>query len=54
MSAQNEPDSAIKVDLSLLDQYIARIDEVLSQQLDGVLHHDDFQRCESAWRAWTT
>jgi type VI secretion system protein ImpC len=29
---------------------IAAIDELLSAQLDEILHHDDFQKLEGAWR----
>ncbi|NWK78836.1 type VI secretion system contractile sheath large subunit [Aquitalea sp. LB_tupeE] len=46
-------ESALKVDRldkSLLDYHIDRIDAQISRQLDAVLHHPDFQRTESAWR----
>ncbi len=38
----------------LLDQDIAAIDELLSAQLDEILHHPRFQRLEGSWRglAW--
>jgi type VI secretion system protein ImpC len=39
-----------KVDKVMIDRQIARIDEVLSEQLDEILHHEDFQKLESAWR----
>src|SRR5262245_25743456 len=29
---------------------IAAIDELLSQQVDAILHHPDFQRLEASWR----
>jgi type VI secretion system protein ImpC len=29
---------------------IARIDELLSKQLDEILHHEDFQKLEASWR----
>ncbi|MDX1805049.1 MAG: type VI secretion system contractile sheath large subunit [Alcanivorax sp.] len=38
-----------RIDKTLLDQYIARIDSAISAQLDAVMHHADFQRVESAW-----
>lgn len=40
-----------RVDKSLLDQYIAKIDAYLNQQLDAILHHPDFQALESIWRS---
>lgn len=45
---QNE--SIERVDKVLLDQYIARIDEMISLQLDEVIHHEEFQEIESLWR----
>ena len=39
-----------RIDKTLLDQFIARIDQTISGQLDAILHHPDFQRLESAWR----
>jgi len=39
-----------RIDKTLLDHYIARIDNAVSEQLDAVMHHPDFQRTESAWR----
>lgn len=39
-----------RIDKGLLDQYIALIDETISKQLDEVLHHEAFQKVESAWR----
>ncbi len=39
-----------KIDKVLLDQYIAQIDQTISNQLDSVLHHPSFQSIESSWR----
>ncbi|AJQ93824.1 type VI secretion system contractile sheath large subunit [Gynuella sunshinyii] len=39
-----------RIDKTLLDQYIAKIDETISLQLDEVLHHPLFQKVESTWR----
>lgn len=39
------------VDRPLLDHYIAKIDEVISAQLNEVLHHPQFQQYESIWRS---
>jgi len=39
-----------KVDKNIVDFYIAEFDHRLSQQLDEILHQQDFQRLESSWR----
>lgn len=39
-----------RLDKSLLDFHIARIDEKISRQLDAILHNDTFQKIEAAWR----
>lgn len=39
-----------RIDKNLLDDYIARIDETISEQIDCVLHHEAFQKIESTWR----
>ncbi len=39
-----------KVDKALIDAYIAEIDAKLSAQIDEILHHEDVQKLESAWR----
>jgi type VI secretion system protein ImpC len=41
---------AEKIDKALIDAYIAEIDTKLSAQVDEILHHDDVQKLESAWR----
>ncbi len=38
-----------RIDKTLLDNYIAQIDSMISAQLDEVLHHSKFQQIESAW-----
>lgn len=38
-----------RLDKTLLDFHIARIDERISQQLDAVMHHPEFQRLEGIW-----
>lgn len=40
-----------RIDKGLLDAYVARIDKVISEQLDAILHHEEFQKIESAWRS---
>ncbi|BAP45747.1 type VI secretion protein, EvpB/family [Pseudomonas sp. StFLB209] len=42
--------SAEPVKKALADRMIAEIDARLSQQVDQILHHPDFQALESAWR----
>lgn len=39
------------VDTHLLDGLIYRIDTLLSQQVDEILHHPQFQQLESLWRS---
>lgn len=39
-----------KLDKHLLDFHIGQLDQKLSQQLDAVMHHPDFQAIESTWR----
>jgi type VI secretion system protein ImpC len=34
----------------MIQTQIARIDELLSKQLDEILHHPDFQKLEASWR----
>ncbi|SFC95727.1 type VI secretion system contractile sheath large subunit [Pseudoalteromonas denitrificans] len=38
-----------RIDKNLLDSYIGQIDQVISSQLDSILHHEEFQKIESAW-----
>ncbi|MGX5797277.1 type VI secretion system contractile sheath domain-containing protein, partial [Pseudomonas sp. E2-15] len=42
--------SAEPVKKRLVDRMIAEIDTKLSQQMDEILHHPDFQALESAWK----
>ncbi|HBP23657.1 MAG TPA: type VI secretion system contractile sheath large subunit [Planctomycetes bacterium] len=39
-----------KADKTAVDSMIAEIDKKLSAQLDTILHHEQFQKLESAWR----
>jgi type VI secretion system protein ImpC len=39
-----------KVEQKVVDNMIEEIDRRISQQVDEVLHHNDFQKLESAWR----
>ena len=39
-----------RLDKSLLDHHIAELDFQISRQLDAVMHHEAFQKVESAWR----
>ena len=34
----------------LLSNWIGRIDELLTDQLNEILHHSDFQKLEASWR----
>jgi type VI secretion system protein ImpC len=48
--ASEEETISEKIDKTLLDHYIGKIDEIIGAQLDAVLHHAKFQETESAWR----
>ncbi|MGL4604165.1 MAG: type VI secretion system contractile sheath large subunit [Iodobacter sp.] len=39
-----------RLDKSLLDFHIDKIDRQISAQLDAIMHHDTFQAMESTWR----
>lgn len=39
-----------KIDKAAVDVMIAEIDERLSKQINAIMHHNDFQKLESAWR----
>lgn len=39
-----------KVEQKVVDNMIAEIDKRIGRQVDAVLHHEDFQHLESAWR----
>lgn len=47
LKPQNDQEPVKK---ALVDRMIAEIDSKLSQQVDSILHHPDFQQLESAWR----
>ncbi|MCK5505073.1 MAG: type VI secretion system contractile sheath large subunit [Thermodesulfovibrionia bacterium] len=40
-----------KISKAVVDDMIAEIDRKLSLQIDEILHHQDFQKLESAWRS---
>jgi len=40
-----------RIDKTLLDHYVAKIDKIISSQLDEILHNPSFQKIESAWRS---
>lgn len=39
-----------KIDKFLVDALVAQIDQKISEQLDEVLHNENYQKLESAWR----
>lgn len=39
-----------KINKFTLDEMIAHIDDMLSKQMDEILHNNEFQKLESAWR----
>ena len=36
--------------VAMLERRVAQIDELISNQLNAIMHHEDFQRVEAAWR----
>jgi len=38
--------------IAMIETRIAQIDELLSAQLNEILHHDDFQKMEGTWRGF--
>lgn len=43
-------DETIKINSALVDEMIADLDRKVSAQVDQILHNEDFQKLESAWR----
>lgn len=41
----------VKITTAIVDDMIAEIDRKISRQIDAVLHSDQFQKIESAWRS---
>jgi len=41
----------VKISQALVDEMIAGIDQKLSAQMDAVLHNEQYQKLESAWRS---
>ena len=39
-----------RIQQKMVDEMIAEIDQKMSKQLDQILHHETFQKMESAWR----
>ena len=47
-----EPQRSVeRVTAATVDDMIAELDRKLCAQVDAILHNDDFQRLESAWRS---
>lgn len=46
----NEVDQ-LRVDKVFVDQLIDELDQMLSEQMDEILHHPEFQKIESPWRS---
>ena len=47
---QDSSQTVDRLDKSLLDFHIAKLDKLISNQLDNILHHPEFQAIESTWR----
>lgn len=51
MDAVSEREQPVdRIDKYLFDSLIASVDEKISEQLDAVMHHEEFQDLESSWR----
>jgi type VI secretion system protein ImpC len=52
MNSQKDvkPEEKLKVDRASVDKAIAELDKKLGQQLDAIMHQQEFQKLESAWR----
>lgn len=46
----SKENAGFKVNGALVDSFIAEIDEVISKQMDEIIHAPEFQAIESAWR----
>lgn len=44
------PNVEDKINKFALDEMIAHIDDLISQQMDEILHNEEFQKLESTWR----
>jgi type VI secretion system protein ImpC len=49
-AVSDRDESVDEIDKSLFDSLIASVDEKISEQLDAIMHHEDFQDLESSWR----
>jgi len=47
----DEQNTVPQIDKVLLDHYIAKLDAVIGAELDEILHHEQFQKYEAAWRS---
>lgn len=43
--------AGVKISAGLVDEMISEIDQKLSTQMSAILHNEDFQKLESAWRS---
>ncbi|PRP61279.1 type VI secretion system contractile sheath large subunit, partial [Bacillus halotolerans] len=50
LQSKEEDLKNIKIDRMMVDLMIAKIDEILSAQVDEILHNEKFQNLESSWR----
>ncbi len=47
---QDSSQTVDRLDKTLLDFHIAKLDKLISSQLDNILHHPEFQAIEGTWR----
>ncbi|CBL44799.1 Protein of unknown function (DUF877) [gamma proteobacterium HdN1] len=44
-------DDTVRIDKLFIDELINELDQVISRQMDAILHHPEFQRIEAPWRS---
>lgn len=47
---QQDTNDHSSIDRTVLDYYIAKLDQKIATQLDEIMHHPEFQALESSWR----
>lgn len=50
LKPERDAGKAVDVDLDVVESLIADIDRRIGTFMDGILHHEEFQQLESAWR----
>jgi type VI secretion system protein ImpC len=48
--AEGGPEQPVRFDKGKVMEVVSRIDEMIDQQMNEIIHHEKFQKMESAWR----